>query len=222
MASIWRRTMVYLGLVDDEEYEGDYEPYDEPQPQPQPAAGRGRASRAVPEPVDSMYDPEPSGVRTLPRDEGVRIEPRSIEPRGMEPRGMETRSMGGGMGAGMGGGMGGGMSGSAVTVQQPRPSVVRPFSQPQAAKVHVVTPGGFNDAQEIGDKLKDNQPVIVNLQGIDRDLSRRLIDFSSGLTYGLGGAMERVAEQVFLLTPSNVEISPDEKRRLQERGLYRS
>ena len=120
------------------------------------------------------------------------------------------------------GGTGMGSSG-AVTVQQPqRPSVVRPFTQPQAAKVHVVVPTGFNDAQEIGDKLKDTQPVIVNLQGIDRDLSRRLIDFSSGLTYGLGGSMERVAEQVFLLTPSNVEVSAEEKRRLQERGLYRA
>ncbi len=222
MASIWRRTMVYLGLVDDDEYE-EYEPYDEPQPQPQPqqAPARGRAARAAPEPVESMYDPEPSGVRTLPRDEGVRIEPRGIEPRSMEPRGMESRGIGGMGSGGMGsGGMG---SSGAVTVQQPsRPSVVRPFTQPQAAKVHVVVPAGFNDAQEIGDKLKDNQPVIVNLQGIDRDLSRRLIDFSSGLTYGLGGSMERVAEQVFLLTPSNVEVSPEEKRRLQERGLYRS
>ena len=216
MASIWRRTMVYLGLVDDDEYEGEYEPYDEPQPQPAPARGRG--TRAMPEPVDSMYDPEPSGVRTLPRDEGVNIQPRGIEPRAMEPRGVDTRSMGGGMGSG-----GMGASSGAVTVQQPqRPSVVRPFTQPQAAKVHVVVPVGFNDAQEIGDKLKDNQPVIVNLQGIDRELSRRLIDFSSGLTYGLGGAMERVAEQVFLLTPSNVEVSAEEKRRLQERGLYRS
>ena len=212
--------MVYLGLVDDDEYEGEYEPYDEPQPQaqPQPAPVRGRGARAMPEPADSMYEPEPSGVRTLPRDEGVSIPPRGIEPRAMEPRGMDTRSIGGRMG---GGGMG--ASSGAVTVQQPqRPSVVRPFTQPQAAKVHVVVPVGFNDAQEIGDKLKDNQPVIVNLQGIDRDLSRRLIDFSSGLTYGLGGAMERVAEHVFLLTPSNVEVSAEEKRRLQERGLYRS
>ena len=127
---------------------------------------------------------------------------------------MESRGIGGGMGSGMG-------SSGAVTVQQ-RPSVVRPFTQPQAAKVHVTVPVGFNDAQEIGDKLKANQPVIVNLQGIDRDLSRRLIDFSSGLTYGLGGAMERVADQVFLLTPSNVEVSAEEKRRLQERGLYRA
>lgn len=204
MASIWRKTMVYLGLVDDEEYE-EYEPYDEPQPQSQqPTAPMRRAARSAPDPMDT-YDPEPSGVRTLPRDD-IGMERRSMEPRSVEPRGMG--------GAGMGGG-------SAVTVQ-PRPSVVRPFTQPQAAKVHVVVPVGFNDAQEIGDKLKANQPVIVNLQGIDRDLSRRLIDFSSGLTYGLGGSMERVAEQVFLLTPSNVEVSPEEKRRLQERGLYRS
>jgi cell division inhibitor SepF len=213
MASIWRRTMVYLGLVDDEEYE-EYEPYDEPPPQaqPQPSAGPRRQARALPDPMDGTYDPEPSGVRTLPRDEGY-----GMEPRGMEPRAMDTRSIGG-SGMGSAGGMG---SSGAVTVQ-PRPSVVRPFSQPQAAKVHITTPVGFNDAQEIGDKLKANQPVIVNLQGIDRDLSRRLIDFSSGLTYGLGGAMERVAEQVFLLTPSNVEVSAEEKRRLQERGLYRA
>jgi cell division inhibitor SepF len=108
---------------------------------------------------------------------------------------------------------------SGVTVQ-PRPAVVRPITTVQTAKVHVVSPTGFNDAQEIGDKLKATQPVIVNLQGIDRDLARRLIDFASGLTYGLGGQMERVADQVFLLTPTNVEVSPEEKRRLQERGLY--
>ena len=58
----------------------------------------------------------------------------------------------------------------------------------------------------------------MNLQGADRDLSRRLIDFASGVCYGLGGHMERVANQVYLLTPSNVEVSPEERRRLQERG----
>lgn len=214
MASIWRRTMVYLGLVDDEEYE-EYEPYDEPPPQAQAqpqAAPLRRASRSLPDPMDGAYDPEPTGVRTLPRDDGYPPEPRAMEPRAVEPRSI------GGSGMGPTSGMGGS---GAVTVQ-PRPSVVRPFSQPQAAKVHITVPVGFNDAQEIGDKLKANQPVIVNLQGIDRELSRRLIDFSSGLTYGLGGSMERVAEQVFLLTPSNVEVSAEEKRRLQERGLYRA
>jgi cell division inhibitor SepF len=171
--------MVYLGLVDDEEYE-DYEPYEEPvAPAPVSAAAPSRRS-AISEPA---YEPEPSGgVRTLPR----------------EPEN------------------------SGITIQRPPSAVVRPISAAQQPKVHVVAPDGFNDAQEIGDKLKASQPVIVNLQGVQRDLSRRLIDFASGVTYALGGQMERVAEQVFLLTPSNVEVPAEEKRRLQERGLYRS
>src|SRR5680860_1243033 len=74
----------------------------------------------------------------------------------------------------------------------------------------------------LGDRLRANQPVILNLQGLGKDLQRRLIDFSSGLTYAVGGSMSRVADQVFLLTPSNVEVSQEEKERLQARGLYRA
>jgi cell division inhibitor SepF len=92
--------------------------------------------------------------------------------------------------------------------------------QPALAEPHVVSPASFNDVQEMADKYKVNQPVIMNLQGADRDLSRRLIDFASGLCYGLGGQMERVANQVYLLTPTNVEVSAEERRRLQERGLH--
>ncbi len=109
---------------------------------------------------------------------------------------------------------------SGVTVT--RPAVVRTVGPTTAARVHVVEPHGFNDAQEVGDRLKANQPVILNLQGISKELQRRLIDFSSGLAYAVGGSMSRVAEQVFLLTPSNVEVSQEEKERLQARGLYRS
>jgi cell division inhibitor SepF len=102
-----------------------------------------------------------------------------------------------------------------------RPAVVRAIQPVQSAKVHVLAPGQFQDAQQIGDRLKANQPVIVNLQNADRDLSRRMVDFCSGATYALGGSMDKVARDVFLLTPSNVEVSAEEKRRLQERG-YRS
>jgi cell division inhibitor SepF len=110
------------------------------------------------------------------------------------------------------------------TVITPRPQgVVRPMITPvQNAKVHVVAPARFGDAQEIGDRFKNGQPVIVNLQSADRELARRMIDFCSGVTYALGGSMEKAADQVFLLTPTNVEVSAEEKRRLQERGLYRS
>lgn len=104
--------------------------------------------------------------------------------------------------------------------ERPRTAVVRPIQPVSSAKPHVVAPTSFNHAQEVADKLKVNQPVIVNLQNVDRDLSRRIIDFASGLCYGIGGQMERVANQVFLLTPTNVEVSVEERRRLQEHGYH--
>ena len=110
---------------------------------------------------------------------------------------------------------------AAAAAARPR-GVVRPITPVAPVKVVTIAPGGFNDAQEIGDKFKAGQPVIVNTQGLDVDLRRRLIDFASGLCYGLGGQMERVANQVYLLTPSNVEVPAEEKRRLQERGLIQA
>ena len=62
--------------------------------------------------------------------------------------------------------------------------------------------------------------MIVNLQGTDAELSKRLIDFSSGLTYALNGSMQRVADKVFLLTPRNVEVSAEERARLIDRGFF--
>jgi cell division inhibitor SepF len=111
-------------------------------------------------------------------------------------------------------------SSNGVTVT-PRPAVVRPITPMHGAKVHVVAPGRFADAQEIGDRFKNGQPVIVNLGANDAQLRRRMIDFCSGVTYALSGSMDKVADQVFLLTPSNVEVSAEEKRRLHERG-YRT
>ena len=99
-------------------------------------------------------------------------------------------------------------------------SSVRPISQDTAgAKVHIVAPARFADAQEIANRLMNNQPVIVNMQTADRDLQRRMIDFCSGVTYALSGGMERVADEVFLLTPSNVKVSDEERQRLADRGL---
>jgi cell division inhibitor SepF len=101
-------------------------------------------------------------------------------------------------------------------------SVVRPLVTQRHTKPQVVAPHRFSDAQEIGDLVKASHPVIVNLQASERDLARRMIDFCSGLTYALSGSLEKVADQVFLLTPSNVEVSPEERQRLTERGLFRS
>ena len=89
-----------------------------------------------------------------------------------------------------------------------------------SVRVHLVVPRSFNDAQQIADKFKDAIPVILNLQSTDAELSKRLIDFTSGLTYALDGGMQRVADKVFLLTPRNVEVSAEERARMLESGGF--
>ena len=118
---------------------------------------------------------------------------------------------------------------SEEEVEEPRPSrssrraaleAVPTISAGSPQRVHLVVPRSFNDAQQIADKFKEGMPVILNLQGSDAELSKRLIDFTSGLTYALNGAMQRVADKVFLLTPRNVEVSAEERARLLERGGF--
>ena len=87
-------------------------------------------------------------------------------------------------------------------------------------RVHLVIPKSFNDAQQVADKFKESIPVILNLQNSEQDLSKRLIDFASGLTYALDGGMQRIADKVFLLTPSNVDVSAEERARLIETGFF--
>lgn len=211
MASMWRRAMVYLGLQDDDEldYGGEYESYGEygePAAEPQnPRAAHGGRPEPDPRPGSAS---ESGTVRTQRPDartdyaaaEYGAPEYGAPEPAPAPPRPIAREDPSG--------------------ISAPRPSVVRTIGPTSAARVHVVEPQGFNDAQEVGDRLKANQPVILNLQGLPRELQRRLIDFSSGLAYAVAGSMQRVADQVFLLTPSNVEVSQEEKDRLQARGLF--
>jgi cell division inhibitor SepF len=177
MPGMWQKTMVYLGLKDDDEgYEYDYD---------------DELDLAEEEYVDAQVAPIERPTRAPRREPAapaVRVQPR-------------VRAV---------------PVADAEAVPVP---TIRPMAA-SSARVHVVEPAGFNDAQEVGDRLKADQPVIINLQGLGRDLQRRLIDFSSGLTYAIGGTMARVADQVFLLTPSNVEVSQEEKERLQARGLF--
>jgi cell division inhibitor SepF len=173
MTSMWRRTMLYLGLGPDEEYE-DYNL-------------ESGAAIARPEPVAAAASPV---SRSRPAGREPSPEPATVRP----------------------------VQAPSQEANRTRPPAVRPVPAAANAKPSVVAPTSFNHAQEVADRFKSNQPVIVNLQGLDRDLSRRLIDFASGVCYGLGGHMERVASQVYLLTPSNVEVSAEERRRLEERG----
>jgi len=190
--SFMKKTMVYLGLLDDE-----YDEYDDLDSAPR---GFSSATRVEPRAQQMDYDQggdEFSGgmsrVRTIPRESAVPSQTRpqpSVAPRPQAVRAMPVDS-----------------SISAVPAA--------------AARVHVVAPSRFGDAKEIADRLKDNRPVIVNLQNAERDLQRRMIDFCSGVTYALSGEMEKVADQVFLLAPSNVKVSDEERQRLADRGFER-
>jgi cell division inhibitor SepF len=179
---MFRTAMVWLGLVDDDEYDGDDEQYY----------------------LDEEYDgpadvaPVPSARVAAGRSPATETSPVTVF------RGRHARA-----------------EAEPAIATVPRPSAVKAIPMP-TARVHVMDPRGFNDAQEVGDRLKNGQPVILNLQGVDRELQRRLIDFASGLAYALNGTMAKAADQVFLLTPSNVEVSEEEKERLQARGLYRT
>jgi cell division inhibitor SepF len=183
--SFLKKTMVYLGLLDDE-YD-EYDEYDDRSPRgfAAVAARPDPRSHEVDEPEDRPA-PTPVGrIRTLPREAPA-------------PQVQST-----------------------VTARPTSPSV-RPMAPGDAAKVQVVAPTRFGDAKEIADYLKSNRPVIVNLQVADRDLQRRMIDFCSGVTYALSGEMEKVADEVFLLAPTNVKVSEEERQRLQERGYGRA
>ena len=93
---------------------------------------------------------------------------------------------------------------------------VKRIPPPVASRPHTVAPTSFEDVQEMADRFVSEQPVIVNLQGVESELSRRIIDFASGVCYGVGGEMEKVANQVYLLTPTNVEVSAADRLRLED------
>jgi cell division inhibitor SepF len=201
--SFMKKTMVYLGLLDDE-----YDEYDDLEDRA-PRGFSAATSRVEPQPrstpeYDQASDEFSGGmsrVRTIPRESAVPAQPKaaaaSVAPR---PTPSPVRAM-------------------------PVESTLIPSAAPAmssgSARVHVVAPSRFGDAKEIADRLKDSRPVIVNLQMADRDLQRRMIDFCSGVTYALSGEMEKVADQVFLLAPTNVKVSDEERQRLADRGFGR-
>jgi cell division inhibitor SepF len=108
---------------------------------------------------------------------------------------------------------------SSAPASQPPVRSIAP-ARPPRVEVRLVVPKNFNDAQQIADKFKVDVPVIINLQGSDTELAKRLIDFCSGLTYAMDGGMQRVGEKIFLLTPRNVEVSAEERARLIEKGFF--
>ena len=169
MASMWQRTLTFLGLVE--------EPYDDDYDLPPEDVAPARRERPAPEPPRQ----ERSNVRTIApaRTSAAPVEESILRP---EPAGN-----------------------------------VRPVP---SSKVHVTNPTTFNDVEEVGVNFRNGVPTIMNLAGASETVAKRLLDFASGLIFGLDGRIERVGDRVFLLTPVGVDVSTEERRRLSERGFF--
>lgn len=158
MAGVWKKTLVYLGLAEEDE-EFEEVPMDD---------------------VAAQREEPTQMVRTIRREEARRDDAHP---------------------AGRGG-------------------VVRPLATGASPRqVHVVEPRIYDDAQEFADRLKEGVPVIINLRATEPKHASKILHFASGLVYGLNGRMQKVGDHVYLVTPFNVEVSADEKRRLAEYGF---
>ncbi len=87
-------------------------------------------------------------------------------------------------------------------------------------KVVVVQPETFEEAREIAENLKSNKPVIVNLEKLEKEQARRMVDFVSGASYALGGDIQKISNMIFLVTPYNVGILGDFKDELKNKGIF--
>ena len=100
---------------------------------------------------------------------------------------------------------------SSIRPSTPESSgTVRPLQPAATSKPHHVEPNEYDDAVEIGDRFLAAQPVIIDFQGVDAAISKRLMDFASGVCYAAGGSMKKIGTQVYLMTPNDVEVSADD------------
>jgi cell division inhibitor SepF len=170
---MWKKAMDYLGLGPDEAYD-DYDPSIEQDRPSRSKSGRDTGSQRA--------------VRSVDDDDSVRPLPTrpSFPSRDPDPMGRRDDST----------------VNPRPLNQQPRQgSATRVIPGGGGGEPYTVKPRRFDSAQEVADKFKEGQPVIMNLEGADREVSRRLIDFASGLCYALNGSMEKVATGVYLLKP---------------------
>jgi len=184
--AFFKRAMDYLGLGADDAYD-DYDMPMEPERQQRAPRQSGNTGRQPQVPAgDGYYDD--LGVR--PVSSRQTLPSRDVEPvpsrrsPGADDSSIQTRPT------------------------NPRQGpTVRPLAPPPpSGEPSTVRPRRFDQAQEVADRFKEGQPVIMNLEATEREVSRRLIDFASGLCYGLNGSMEKVATGVYLLKPPAVRV----------------
>jgi len=213
MANLWQKTLFYLGLVDEDE------PGYGTGAAPSPAGGAGGGYRPEVRPEDPQMAVapgrrvEPPSAR--PSSGARRVEPpsarvaqggRRVEPP-ISPRRRPTAE--------------GALTDAGVIFEPTEYSGVRTVTD-QDLETQVITARSYADAQLLADHIRANSPVVLDLRKVEPAMVRRLVDFASGLTYALGGTMRKIGQGVILVTPANVNVGRDERRRLQSLGYYQT
>lgn len=192
MASLWQKTMFYLGLVDDDEIEAAEAAAEDSQQ---------RGVRTV-EPAAPSRKGRPQQIGRSGAIAGRRIEP----PAPMRRRVSENAEHA--------------EAGVLVTNRSTRQPRTRDQAQPYQAETAIVEARTLSDAQTLADYIREGRPVVLDLRETESAMVRRLVDFSSGLTYALDGRMAKIATGVILVTPEGASVGVEERRRLASLGLY--
>ena len=106
------------------------------------------------------------------------------------------------------------------TAQLPKRGKIVNIHTTTQLKVVVVQPVTFEDSKEIADHLKTKKPIVVNLENIDRDVAKQIIDFLSGAVYALDGNIQRISNGIFLIVPYNMGIMGDFKDELRNKVVF--
>ena len=207
MAGAMRKMAVYLGLVEDDGYDGPgFDPDDEFEPEPEPERDRRRH-----EPPQSHQS-----LQQVERDEPVRVvqPPAQREPAPPSARGAKTDVPA--------------RIAPVASITPERQSmeksapVIMPkvVSEREPYRITTLHPRTYNEARTIGEHFREGTPVIMNLTEMDDTDAKRLVDFAAGLVFGLHGSIERVTQKVFLLSPANVDVTAEDKARIAEGGFF--
>jgi cell division inhibitor SepF len=99
----------------------------------------------------------------------------------------------------------------------------RPAPEPAAhplSKITTLHPRSYMEARTIGERYREGTPVIMNLTDLDDADAKRLVDFAAGLAFGLRGSMDKVTNKVFLISPPDVDVTAEDRRRIAESGFF--
>ncbi|HSF85218.1 MAG TPA: cell division protein SepF [Acidimicrobiia bacterium] len=201
MASLWQKTLFYLGLVDEDEAQAASQEALPAQPtgvrtvEP-PGAGRSTA-RAVESSGPQTVQAQPPATSAVA---GRRVEPPARQRRRISSDPAHAE---------------------AGVLVRGRAASPMPVNHPLAPQCEIIEASTFTDAQALADHIRDGRPVVLDLRSTEPAMVRRLVDFATGLTYALDGRMAKTAQGVILVTPRGLTLEPAEQQRLAGLGLYR-